>query len=171
MEQMRTIKSDIPASMTLPEYRKWISRPKRHSALRRFHASKPRLSERDLTYLTQVDHVTHEALAAFDAHGQLVGVARYAAWPSECHEAAEVAVAVIDSFQRRGIGSALAAQVVKRARANGFARLSATTFLDNVPARALVARLGFLRVGIDHGVGSYELELVASDDETTRGGW
>ena len=33
---MRNIKSDIPAGMTLPEYRKWISKPKRHSALRRF---------------------------------------------------------------------------------------------------------------------------------------
>jgi hypothetical protein len=33
---MRTIKSDIPASMTLPEYRKWVNRPKRHSPFRRF---------------------------------------------------------------------------------------------------------------------------------------
>jgi RimJ/RimL family protein N-acetyltransferase len=141
------------------------------SRMRRFHASKPKLSERELTYLTQVDHVTHEALAAFDAQGQIVGVARYAASPSEGHEAAEVAVAVIDPFQHRGIGSALAARVVERARANGFARLSASTFLDNGPARALVARLGFRRVGVEYGVGSYELELVASDDETTSGGW
>jgi hypothetical protein len=36
MKQMRDIKSDIPAGMTLPEYRKWIRPRKRDSALRRF---------------------------------------------------------------------------------------------------------------------------------------
>ena len=33
---MKDIKSDIPKGMTLPEYRKWIRPPKRHSAIRRF---------------------------------------------------------------------------------------------------------------------------------------
>jgi hypothetical protein len=36
VQQMRTIKSDIPAGMTLPEYRKWVNPSKRHSAVRRF---------------------------------------------------------------------------------------------------------------------------------------
>ena len=36
MEQMRTIKSDIPDRMTLVEYRRTLTRPKRHSAIRRF---------------------------------------------------------------------------------------------------------------------------------------
>jgi hypothetical protein len=35
MEQMRTIKSDIPADMTLAEYRRLVNRPRRHSAVRR----------------------------------------------------------------------------------------------------------------------------------------
>ena len=36
MEQMRIIHSDIPVDMTLPEYRRLINRPHRHSAIRRF---------------------------------------------------------------------------------------------------------------------------------------
>lgn len=36
MEHMRIIKSDIPAGMTVPEYRRLLNRPKRHSAIRRF---------------------------------------------------------------------------------------------------------------------------------------
>ena len=132
------------------------------SRMRRFLAPKPKLSGRELTYLTAIDHVTHEALAAVDARGQIVAVARYAAWPSTSIETAEIAIAVVDSFQRRGIGSALAAQVVERAAANGFARLTGSTFWDNVPAYALVARLGFRSVGSNHGIVSYRLELPAN---------
>ena len=36
MEHMRTIKSDVPCGMTLPEYRRTLNRPKRHSPIRRF---------------------------------------------------------------------------------------------------------------------------------------
>jgi RimJ/RimL family protein N-acetyltransferase len=128
------------------------------SRLRRFLAPKPKLTDRDLTYLTDIDHVTHEALAAVDPHGRIVAVARYAAWPS-CSDVAEIAVTVIDVCQRRGIGLALAAQVIERARANGFARLTANTYFDNAPARALMARFGFRYVGADGGVAAFRLEL------------
>jgi hypothetical protein len=36
MEQMQVIKSDIPAGMTLRDYRRLVRRPRRHSAIRRF---------------------------------------------------------------------------------------------------------------------------------------
>jgi hypothetical protein len=36
VEHMQNIKSDIPARMTLPEYRRTLNRPKRHSPIRRF---------------------------------------------------------------------------------------------------------------------------------------
>ena len=42
-----------------------------------------------------------------------------------------------------GIGTALARRLVDRARANGFALLTATTLWENRPARALLRRLGF----------------------------
>lgn len=133
------------------------------SRMRRFLGPKPTLTPRELTYLTDVDHVTHEALvAALESRGEIVAVARYAAWPATCRAAAEVAVAVLDSYQRRGIGSALVAQVIARAEANGFDRLTASISWNNVPARRLVARLGFRPVGSGDGLASYRRELRAS---------
>ena len=127
--------------------------------MRRFLSPKPQLSGRELTYLTDVDHVTHEALAAFDSRGQIVAVARYAAWRPDSLDAAEIAVTVLDSLQRRGIGSALAGLIVERAEANGFARLTASTFWENVAARSLGARLGFRFTGSANGIVDYQLQL------------
>jgi RimJ/RimL family protein N-acetyltransferase len=53
----------------------------------------------------------------------------------------------------------LTAQVVARARENGFRTLTATTFGDNMPARVLLGRLGFKPVGTADGLLSYELDL------------
>jgi len=36
MEQLQIIKCDIPERMTLPEYRRLLARPRRHSRIRRF---------------------------------------------------------------------------------------------------------------------------------------
>jgi RimJ/RimL family protein N-acetyltransferase len=133
----------------------------RQSRVQRFLGPKRELSAHELTYLTDIDHVTHEALAAFDTERQIIAVARYAAVPATC-EAAEVAVAVVDSWQGRGIGSALAARIVGRAQDNGFARLTAGAFWGNVRARSLLARLGFRPVGGGgDGVVNYQLELPA----------
>jgi hypothetical protein len=35
VESMRYIKSDIPAGMSVPEYKRLLNRPRRHSAIRR----------------------------------------------------------------------------------------------------------------------------------------
>ncbi len=132
------------------------------SRQQRFLGPKPRLSARELTYFTEIDHVSHEALVAVEpASGRLVGVARYAtARPSEL--AADLAVVVADDWQRRGIGTALASGVVERARANGIARLTGTTYVDNVAARALLRRLGFGVRSVSGGEMELELDLVAA---------
>jgi RimJ/RimL family protein N-acetyltransferase len=120
---------------------------------RRFLGPKPRLTESDLSYLTEIDHAGHEALAAIDEDGAIVAVSRYARWHGR-DDVAELAVAVADDLHGRGIGSALAARVVECARANGIARLTATTLAYNAPALALLRRLAF-RVR-EHG---YLIEL------------
>jgi RimJ/RimL family protein N-acetyltransferase len=130
------------------------------SRLRRFLSPKSTLSDGELTRLTEVDHVTHEALVAIDRRRDIVGVARYAAGASL--GTAEVAVVVADSWQRRGLGSALTARVIAHAKKNGFAVLTADTFWENLPARALIAQLGFRRAGGSGAVASYRLEVGAS---------
>jgi RimJ/RimL family protein N-acetyltransferase len=109
---------------------------------RRFGATVSRLSEGDLDQLTNVDHHTHEALAAIDRDtGQIVGVARYIALLDD-PGAAEVAIEVADEWQRRGIGRCLMRELIDRARAAGIARLVAYVSADNHPVLAWIARSG-----------------------------
>jgi RimJ/RimL family protein N-acetyltransferase len=110
---------------------------------RRFMSPKLELTSRELTFLTHIDHVQHEAVAAIDPRdGSIVGVARYVRHGNR-ESAADLAVAVADELHNRGIGTALVKRIVERARANGFALLTATTLWDNRPARALLRGLGF----------------------------
>jgi GNAT superfamily N-acetyltransferase len=129
------------------------------SRRQRFLAPKPRLSARELDYLTDVDHVTHEALVAIDeTTGDIVGVGRYATG-SAGGAAADMALAVVDPWQRRGIGHALAVRLVERARANGITRLTGTALADNVLVRALLDRLGFRVRSVSAGVVEVELDV------------
>ena len=129
------------------------------SRRQRFLAPKPRLSARELDYLTDVDHVTHEALVAIDeTTGDIVGVGRYATG-SAGGAAADMALAVVDAWQRRGIGHALAVRVVERARANGITRLTGTALADNLLVGALLDRLGFRVRSVSAGVVEVELDV------------
>src|SRR4051812_47665982 len=132
------------------------------SRARRFLAPKPSLSHRELAYLTEVDHRTHEALVAVGADGLFAGVARYACGPGET-TVADVAFAVADALQGRGIGTGLAQLLLDDARANGIVRLQAMTLPGNGPARKLLGRTGFEVTGIDGGVLELALDLAACD--------
>lgn len=113
------------------------------SRRRRFLTGKTELSDRELTYLINVDHVHHEALTAIDHEdGSIVGVARYVTWPQRAG-AADVAIEVADDLQRNGIGVMLVDALIRRARENGIAVLTATTLWENRAARALARRVGF----------------------------
>jgi GNAT superfamily N-acetyltransferase len=125
----------------------------------RFLGPKPRLSTREIEYLTEVDHVTHEALVAIDeTTGQIVGVGRYATG-SGGDAVADMALAVADAWQRRGIGHALAVRLVERARANGITSLTGMTLAGNRGARALLDRLGFRACSASGGVLELELDV------------
>jgi ribosomal protein S18 acetylase RimI-like enzyme len=136
-----------------------FSRLSDQSRFQRFLGPKPRLSERELDYLTDVDHVTHEALVAIDeTTGQIVGVGRYATGHGG-GTVADLALAVTDAWQRRGIGHALAARLVERARANDMTALTGSTLAGNRAARALLDRLGFRVRSLSAGVLEVELAI------------
>jgi RimJ/RimL family protein N-acetyltransferase len=111
----------------------------------RFSAHAPTLSERDLAYLTEVDHHTHEALVAIDPSTRaFVGVARYIAIPGSEGEA-EVAVAVDDSRQRRGVATGLLRLLAGRAHAEGVRRFVAVVSEENLRVIGILQRSGALR--------------------------
>jgi RimJ/RimL family protein N-acetyltransferase len=106
------------------------------SRYRRFFRPLDRLADRDLAYLTEIDHHDHEALAGLDAEtGQLIGVARYVR--SGEPDYAEVSVVVGDPWQRRGVATALLERLVERARAEGITHFVALVMDENVEALKL----------------------------------
>lgn len=129
------------------------------SLYRRFFNPKPRLSRRELEYLLNVDGSDHVAIGAVDPrHGRIVGVARYVRDPRR-PGVADVALEVADDLHGRGIGTALARRVVEHACASGIARLTAAALRENLPARALLRRLGFRPEAADGAVIDFELGL------------
>jgi RimJ/RimL family protein N-acetyltransferase len=110
-----------------------LERLSSQSRYRRFFRPLDRFSERDLAYLTEIDHHDHEALAAIDPPtGHLVGVARYVRG-AEPH-LAEVSVVVGDPWQRRGVATLLLEQLVERARAAGITHFVALVMDENLDA-------------------------------------
>jgi RimJ/RimL family protein N-acetyltransferase len=132
-----------------------LSAESRH---RRFLGPKPRLTTRELAFLTEVDHCRHVALVAVDRDAAIVAVARYAPWHDRPGHA-ELAVAVVDEWHGRGLGSALTAALLAHARRTHVVALTGSTFSENTPARAPLRRFGFRRVGASAGVSEYELAL------------
>ena len=110
------------------------------SRYRRFFGPMPQLSDRDLDYLTQVDHHDHEALVAVDARtGDGIGVARYVRTGARV---AEPAIVVADDWQGRGVGGLLLDALAARATEEGVRRFDAPVLATNHEAIALLERLG-----------------------------
>ena len=130
-----------------------MSPESRHS---RYFAPKPMLTRRELRYLTDLDHTSHDALAALDEGGRIVAIARYA---ELAPATAELAVEVVDEHQGRGLGSELVRQVIELARSNGYVSLRATTMWENRGARALFKKLGFRAVGSEGNLVELGLEV------------
>jgi acetyltransferase len=131
----------------------------------RFRGLASRLGDRDLDRLTQIDHHAHEALAAIVPDtGRIVGVARYIALRHE-PTAAEVAIAVADEWQRRGIGRRLMSGLIGRARAAGITRLLAYVDGDNRLVLAWIARAGGVPARHDGDASLYSIPLDRPSEE------
>jgi RimJ/RimL family protein N-acetyltransferase len=115
------------------------------SRYRRFLVPMAELTPEMLAYLTDVDHVDHEALVATDkASGTGIGVARYSRSPED-PAIAEVAVTVDDAWQGRGVGTVLLRQLATRARQNGIRQFSALALATNEASVRVLESLGDTR--------------------------
>lgn len=129
------------------------------SRYRRFLTPVKRLTERQLTYFTEVDHQDHEALLALDDRGAPVGVARYIRLSGR-PDIAEVAVTVVDDWQGRGVATELLHRLVARAREEGIERFTATCLAENHDVIELLEHLGATSLTRpDAGVLGLEIEL------------
>ena len=128
------------------------------SRYRRFLSPTPKLSERTVRCLVEIDHRNHEALVAVDEEvGEGVGVARCVRDPAR-PKTAEVAVTVVDDWQGRGLGTLLLEAITMRAREEGVDTFTALMLVENSEMMDLLQRLGAVRV-VDRAAGTVEVEV------------
>lgn len=108
-----------------------VGRSSAQSLYRRFFAVKRNFTEQEISFFLNVDFVTHVALVAVlrvHGHSTLVGGARYVM--SEPRRA-EVAFAIVDEHQGRGIGKILLSHLARIARAAGIEEFVAEVLSQN----------------------------------------
>ena len=122
----------------------------------RFFGGKKELSATELAYFTELDFVGHVGLAAilrWDGVEHMVGVGRYCCGSAVDGAAAsaEVAFAVVDEHQGRGIGTLLLEHLAGIARNQGVTELVAMA--DNVEMMHVFTESGFvIRRSMNSGI-------------------
>jgi GNAT superfamily N-acetyltransferase len=134
----------------------------------RFGVGIQSLSSRELKYLSEVDHRIHVAWGA-TIGGEPAGVGRYFVIPEE--GCAELALTVVDKFQRLGLGRSLFDVLAAVARHDGVPSFCFEVASSNEPVKRLLRGLtgqetssGLLRGKAhvtDLPVTAYEDELIA----------
>lgn len=121
-------------------------------------------SEKMLTYLTQVDQHDHVAIVATVASPDLktengIAVGRWIRSP-EHPDVAEAAITVLDEMQRRGVGTLLAIELARAARAQGIHRIRADVLRDNATMIGILEQVGAKPVQSDDPeMISYDIDL------------
>jgi len=91
--------------------------------------------------LSDLDHWHHEGLIAFSCCPRVpVGLVEYVRLQD--FDTAELAVSVVDGWQRQGVGRRLVMELRTRARAAGIRRFRATIMRGNQGALTLARELG-----------------------------
>lgn len=131
----------------LPENRKNISEGLRYmspeSIRYRFLGSKKEFTEKELEYLTVLDGWNHYAMGILERNEPKRGVAiirlvRSSENPSE----AEVAITIIDDYQRKGLGTFLMNLMLLAAKERNIDQLSFTFLPQNEGIVNLIEKLG-----------------------------
>jgi RimJ/RimL family protein N-acetyltransferase len=129
----------------------------------RFLGAKTTLSPAELRYFTEVDHHDHEAIGALSAaDGRGVGIARYVR-DADDPQAAEIAVAIVDDWQGRGLGTELISRLSDRARQAGIHRFTALAAAENGAVASLARKLGACLAGRGPGTVEYEIALTPAE--------
>ena len=123
------------------------------SRAQRFGGPKPRVPERELAQLARVDGRRHALVAWVDGDPEPAALAQLV----RDGETAEIAFAVVDAHQGRGVGSVLANALAADARAAGITELRATVTGDNPRVVSLLRRVSRVR---ETWLGGGQRELV-----------
>ncbi len=130
----------------------------------RFHEPKTELSAEELTRYTELDFDERVALVAVVGRGEaekIVGVGRYRCIPDADPRCAEIAFAVEDVYQGRGIGSGLLKHLARIAKASGVAVFEGRILPGNSHFLGFLEKSGFPieRLGQIEGLDRYVIRL------------
>jgi RimJ/RimL family protein N-acetyltransferase len=140
----------------------------KESRYRRFLGPKPVLSERELRYLVDVDDRDHIGLVVETvASGRPVAVGRMVRLTAGGSEA-ELAVAVSDDWQGRGIGTRIVRELIERARSLEIGRIHVETLASNDAMMRVLRRHGFRPAAHRAGTVTLELEVEPRPRRTLR---
>jgi RimJ/RimL family protein N-acetyltransferase len=132
----------------------------------RFFSPLKRLPDALAHRLAVVDHKDRFALVATTekptGKERILGVARYDRVPNT--DVAEVAVAVVDEFQRRGLGGALLAILARAARQHGMKSFTLIVLPENQQMLGLLRRMGWIHhAKLSGGVYDISFDLPETD--------
>jgi len=144
----------------------------RQSVYFRFFGAKKRLTDEELTRFTELDFVKQVALVATLGIGteeRIIGVGRYTAVPHDggSPTCAEVAFAVLDEYQGRGIGTLLLEHLAPIAHANGITEFEADVLGENNQMLEVFAKSGFkVKRSLESGV--FHVTFPTEETERSR---
>ena len=130
----------------------------------RFHEPKTELSQDELTRYTDLDFEERVALVAVIGSGdaeKIVGVGRYVRVPDADPPCAQLAFAVEDVYQGRGIGSGLLKHLARIATTSGISFFEGRILPGNSHFLGLLEKSGFPveRLGQIEGLDRYVIRL------------
>jgi GNAT superfamily N-acetyltransferase len=135
-----------------------IDRTGARSLYRRFFGAKKHFSDREKAFFLNVDFENHVALVAVaqeHARSAIVGGGRYVVVRPGT---AELAFAVIDDYQGRGIGAALMRHLTLLARSGGIKELIAEVLPENISMLKVFQKSG-LGLQTKHRAGVVDVTL------------
>lgn len=125
MVRLRPIRPDDGEQLGL-----MVTRMSRESVYNRFFRAKDRLTPEEIEYFTHLDYRKRMAFVAVHEH-QIIGVGRYDLPVDRAEAAAEVAFAVEDAHQNRGIGTHLLHKLADYAQDQDITGFKALVLADN----------------------------------------
>jgi acetyl coenzyme A synthetase (ADP forming)-like protein len=129
----------------------------------RFFRVKQRLDPREVEYFTNVDYEHRMALIVIE-DGRMAAVGRYDRSDSE-PTVAEVAFAVADEHQGRGIGTELLQLLTTHARRSGVRRFQAFVLPENIQMMRVFRNSGYeLHRTMDDGIYGVDFPVSYTDD-------
>jgi len=139
-------------------HRAFFAHQSRQSVYFRFFGYRSSLTDAEVTHFTTVDYRGRMAFVAF-VGDEMVAVGRYDRLAGG--DEAEVAFAVADAHQGRGLATLLLEHLGTYAASQGIRRFSADTLLDNRRMLRIfeAAAVGRESRSLDHGVGHVAFDI------------